>query len=102
MTDTSVHDPWYLRFHDLMVHRVREILLVSTPYDAFTLEADGRLTERVFTAYHELNLTAAPRITHVSTGARAMELLAQRRAGLRARLAVAARRGRSLCRGDAA
>ncbi len=79
MTDTSVHDPWYLRFHDLMVHRVREILLVSTPYDAFTLEADGRLTERVFTAYHELNLTAAPRITHVSTAARAMELLSQRR-----------------------
>ena len=62
-----------------MVHRVREILLVSTPYDAFTLEADGRLTERVFTAYHELNLTAAPRITHVSTAARAMELLSQRR-----------------------
>jgi len=77
--DPAVQDPWYLKFSDLMVHRVREILLVSTPYDAFTLEADGRLTERVFTAYHELNLTAAPRISHAPTAARAMELLSQRR-----------------------
>ena len=72
-------DPWYVTFHDLMAFRVREILLVSSPYDAFTLEVDGRLTERVFTLHSELNLTTAPRITHVSTGARAMELLAVRR-----------------------
>lgn len=75
----DLHDPWTWQLHDLMVHRVREILLVSTPYDAFILEADGRLTERVFTAYHELNLTAAPRITHAASGARAMELLAEGR-----------------------
>ncbi|OFZ78892.1 MAG: hypothetical protein A2583_11830 [Bdellovibrionales bacterium RIFOXYD1_FULL_53_11] len=62
-----------------MPYRVREILLVSAPYDAFTLEEDGRLTESIFTKYSELNLSSAPRITHVSTGARAMELLAERR-----------------------
>lgn len=72
-------DPWYSTFHDLMPHRVREILVVSSPYDAFTLEEDGRLTERIFTEYSELNLSSAPRITHVSTGAGAMELLAERR-----------------------
>lgn len=72
-------DPWYSTFHDLMPHRVREILVVSSPYDAFTLEEDGRLTERIFTEYSELNLSSAPRITHVNTGASAMELLAQRR-----------------------
>ena len=72
-------DPWYSTFHDLMPHRVVEILLVSSPYDAFTLEEDGRLTERIFTEYSELNLSSAPRITHVSTGAGAMELMAQRR-----------------------
>ena len=65
-------DPWYLTFHDLMPYRVREILLVSSPYDAFILEEDGRLTERIFTEYSELNLSSAPRMTHVSTGARAM------------------------------
>lgn len=76
---TRPQDPWYVTFHDLMPYRVREILLVSSPYDAFTLEEDGRLTERLFTQSSELNLATAPRITHVSTGARAMELLAERR-----------------------
>src|SRR3990172_3729262 len=77
--DIRAQDPWYLKFHDLMPYRVREILLVSSPYDAFTLEEDGRLTERIFTEYSELNLSSAPRVTHVSTGARAIELLAERR-----------------------
>jgi DNA-binding NarL/FixJ family response regulator len=72
-------EPWYLKIHDLMPYRVREILLVSSPYDAFTLEEDGRLTESIFTRYSELNLSSAPRITHVSTGARALELLSTRR-----------------------
>jgi CheY-like chemotaxis protein len=72
-------EPWYFGFHDLMPFRVREILLVSSPYDAFVLEEDGRLTERLFVQYSELNLTAAPRITHAPTGAKAMELLASRR-----------------------
>ncbi|MBI5542575.1 MAG: hypothetical protein HY901_01705, partial [Deltaproteobacteria bacterium] len=58
---------------------VREILLVSSPYDAFTLEEDGRLTERIFTENAEVSLSTAPRITHCSTGARAMELLEERR-----------------------
>lgn len=66
--------PWYLTFHDLMPVRVRDILLVSSPYDAFTLEEDGRLTERITGELSD----SAPRITHVSTGARALELLAER------------------------
>ena len=73
------NQPWYLTIHDLMPYRVHDILLVSSPYDAFTLEEDGRLTESIFTKYSELNLSSAPRITHVSTGARAMELLDTRR-----------------------
>lgn len=62
-----------------MPYRVHEILLVSSNYDAFTLEEDGRLTESILTQYSEVTLAAAPRITHVSTGAGAMELLAERR-----------------------
>ncbi|MGC4114231.1 MAG: PEP/pyruvate-binding domain-containing protein [Myxococcales bacterium] len=72
-------EPWYVTFHDLMPFRVREILLVSSPYDAFTLEEDGRLTERIFTENAEISLSTAPRITHCSTGARAFELMAERR-----------------------
>jgi hypothetical protein len=29
-------------FHQLMAHKVNEILLVSSPYDAFIMEEDGR------------------------------------------------------------
>jgi len=70
---------WDQTFHDLMPNRVREVLLVSSHYDAFILEEDGRLSDRVVSEYSELNLSNAPRITHVSTGARAMRMLAERR-----------------------
>ena len=72
-------DPLWRQFHDLMPHRVREVLLVSSLYDFFILEEDGRLTEQLFTQYSELNLSSAPRITHAPTGAAALELLAERR-----------------------
>ena len=62
-----------------MQFRVREVLLVSSPYDAFTLEEDGNLGDRLFAEYSGLNLPSAPRITHAPTGARAMELLRERR-----------------------
>lgn len=71
-------ETWYRRFHDLMPFRVREVLLVSSPYDAFILEEDGRLTERLFTDYSELNLSSAPRITHATSGSHALELLKTR------------------------
>jgi DNA-binding NarL/FixJ family response regulator len=69
------------RFHklqELMPFKVREILLLSSAYDAFILEEAGTLSGRLFGEYSELRLAEAPRITHVSTGARALELLASR------------------------
>ena len=40
-------DPFAIKnnntFHELMSHRVHEILLVASPYDAFILEEDGGL-----------------------------------------------------------
>jgi DNA-binding NarL/FixJ family response regulator len=62
-----------------MVNRVRDILLVSSPYDAFILEEDGRLSEQIFTEYSELNLSTAPRISQVSTAARAFEMMKRHR-----------------------
>jgi CheY-like chemotaxis protein len=62
-----------------MPFRVREVLLVSSPYEAFMLEEDGPLTERIFTHYSELNLTASPRITHASSAVDALERLRNRR-----------------------
>ena len=44
-------------FHELMSKRVREILLVSSPYDAFIMEEDGFLGEKT----HLSVLTAWPK-----------------------------------------
>jgi hypothetical protein len=53
--------------HDLMPYKVKEILLVSTLYDAFTIEKEGRFSEHILGEYHQLNLTSMPRVTGVST-----------------------------------
>ncbi len=62
-------------YHTLMQDRVREILLVSTFYDAFIFEQDGRLSEQIFGEFHQLNLTTPPRITSVPTGEDALRKL---------------------------
>ncbi|MDW7739990.1 MAG: PEP/pyruvate-binding domain-containing protein [Bacillota bacterium] len=54
-------------FHDLMQFRVREILLISTLYDAYTFEQESRLSQQLVGEYHELKLTTIPRITNVPT-----------------------------------
>ncbi len=54
-------------FHDLMGFRVREILLVSNTYDAFVLEEDGRLSEKIFSEYLDMQLQFVPRIQRAST-----------------------------------
>ncbi|GAB4331503.1 MAG: PEP/pyruvate-binding domain-containing protein [Calditrichia bacterium] len=69
------YQPKFSGFHDLMSHRVREILLVSSPYDAFVLEEDGRLAERIFSEYIDLNLHFIPRISKATSAEKALRLL---------------------------
>jgi hypothetical protein len=64
-----------ISYVSLMQRRVRNILLVSSPYDSFTFEEDGRLTELLFSGYLELNLQYAPNITRVSTAEEALDKL---------------------------
>ena len=54
-------------FVDLMTKRIYNILLVANPYDAFMLEDDGRIDEKVFNEYMNLSLRYPPRFTQVST-----------------------------------
>ncbi|KJR48193.1 Phosphoenolpyruvate synthase / Pyruvate phosphate dikinase [Desulfosporosinus sp. I2] len=65
-------------FHDLMKFRVREILLVSSSYDAFVLEEDGRLSEKIFTEYLDMNLQFVPRIRRVSSAVEAFSAMKER------------------------
>jgi CheY-like chemotaxis protein len=66
-------------YHDLMQFKVAEILLVATMYDAFILEQEGKLTELIFGEYLRLNLSQPPRVTNVSFGEQALQMLASRR-----------------------
>ena len=61
-------------FEQLMPFQVQDILLVSSLYDAFTLQEDGRLNELILSEYLDLNLHHTPGITHVSSGAEALAL----------------------------
>ncbi|MCP4688221.1 MAG: hypothetical protein GY859_09230, partial [Desulfobacterales bacterium] len=43
----SDFDPRFKLFHELMANKIRDVLLVSTPYDAWIMEEDCRLSERI-------------------------------------------------------
>jgi len=62
-------------FHELMVHKVRDILLVLSPYDAFIMEEDTSLSTRIIKEYRGLNLSKPPRLTSVSIAEEALELV---------------------------
>jgi len=64
----------YNNFQKLMRHKIKEILLVSSLYDNYLFEEDGRLYELIREEYQALNLSQAPEITHVTTGEEALEL----------------------------
>ena len=54
-------------FVDLMRRRIYNVLIVANPYDAFMLEDDGRVEEKIYNEYVELGLRYPPTFTQVST-----------------------------------
>ena len=62
-------------YHELMARKVRNILLISSPYDAFIMEEEGRLAQRIIEEYRGLNLSRPPRLTWVSTAREAIDAL---------------------------
>ncbi|KON27480.1 hypothetical protein AC481_04695 [miscellaneous Crenarchaeota group archaeon SMTZ-80] len=59
-------------FHKLMPFKVREILLVSSLYDAFIVEEEGLISEMVIWEYRHLLLSSPPRVTQVTSGEEAL------------------------------
>ena len=55
------------QFANLMTRRIFNVLLIANPYDAFMLEDDGRIDEKIFIEYMNLSLRYPPRFTQVST-----------------------------------
>jgi len=62
-------------FHDLMKFKVKEILIISNLYDAYSLEREGKFSDYILGIYYQLNLTSVPRITGVSSFEEAFEKL---------------------------
>lgn len=55
-------------FQNLMRFRIRDILLVSSLYDLYLYEEDGRLYELIRNEYQGLQLSHSPELTRVSSG----------------------------------
>jgi hypothetical protein len=66
-------------FHELMARKVTDILLISSPYEAFIMEEEGRLAERIIHEYRGLNLSRPPMLTWVSTGQDALAALRRKK-----------------------
>lgn len=79
--ETKIPAEWnqfYLKdvsFVNLMTRRIFNVLIVANPYDAFMLEDDGRVDEKIFDEYMDLGLRYPPTFTQVSTTEEANEVL---------------------------
>ena len=62
-------------FVNLMTKRIFNVLIVANPYDAFMLEDDGRIDEKLFDEYSELGMRYPPTFTQVSTTEEANNVL---------------------------
>jgi len=80
--NNSFASEFYARFkvfHELMAFKIREIMLVSSPYDAFIIEEDGSLASRIINEYRGLNLSMPPRVTRVSSPRDAIDWVKRKR-----------------------
>jgi hypothetical protein len=66
-------------FYELMGIKMREILLVSSRYDAFIMEEDGSLASRIINEYSGLNLSQPPRVTRTPSAYAALEYLNEKK-----------------------
>ena len=55
------------QFINLMRRRIFNVLLIANPYDAFMLEDDGRVEEKIFDEYAKLGLRYPPRFVQVAS-----------------------------------
>ena len=72
------YQKFYLKdvtFVNLMMRRIYNVLIVANPYDAFMLEDDGRVEEKIYNEYMELGLRYPPTFTQVSTTEEAYQVL---------------------------
>ena len=82
--ESNIPQEWnkfYLKdvtFVNLMMRRVYNVLILANPYDAFMLEDDGRVDEKIFYEYAKLGLRYPPRFMKASSKEEAEALIQKR------------------------
>lgn len=69
-------------FNILMKKRIYHVLLISSAYDAFMLEEDGRIDEQIFNEYVSLNLRYPPQFILAHTPDKAFQRLEEHKIDL--------------------
>ncbi|MDR4989093.1 MAG: PEP/pyruvate-binding domain-containing protein [Bacteroidales bacterium] len=72
---TDTYEFKELSYEYLMQKRIINVLLICSNYDAFMLEEDGRINEKIFLEYTSKNLRYPPQFTHASSSEAAFRLL---------------------------
>ena len=87
MAQKQILDPAKYYFLDthfnlMMKKRIYQVLLISSTYDAFMLEEDGRIDEQIFLEYVSLNLRYPPQFIKVTSEEEAFGVLEDKRVEL--------------------
>jgi hypothetical protein len=73
------YDPQLRGLHHLMARRVRTILMVSNPYEAFSISRDHSLTQDIYGASQLLHLQNVPQIVTALSGEEGLSILGKER-----------------------
>jgi hypothetical protein len=65
-------------FEELMPTKVKEVLLVATLYDSYSIVREGQFTDKIFGEFLQLNLYTYPRFTAVNSEADALKMVHNR------------------------
>lgn len=73
------YDPQFRGLHHLMARRVRTILMVSNPYESFSLSRDYSLTQGIYGASQLLHLQNVPQVVTALSGTEGLAMLGKER-----------------------
>lgn len=65
-------------FHELMPYKVKDILLIATHYDAYTIVREGQFSDKIYGEYLQLNLYSAPRFVSATSDEEALAQIQER------------------------
>jgi len=65
-------------FEELMPVKVREVLLIATLYDSYSIVREGQFSDQIYGEFLQLNLYSYPRFSSVNSEADALNLMKER------------------------